>query len=194
MQAKLERRKAAFRMHGVGLSVAILASATTLASATLSLSAPDRALASCGPGAIPLTRQRPAAAAYIPRPASQRRQAVVAAEAEASDAQAGPAPRRRTACELPLRAECLSPAYARGRTPRLMRGPLGRGPRTPSRKCTALGMRIASEAAEVSRGLLVPHEFEPVDVHQPHVGDLEVRDDRQRQEGDLQERFGQGHP
>jgi hypothetical protein len=30
MQAKLERRKAAFRMHGVGLSVAILASATAL--------------------------------------------------------------------------------------------------------------------------------------------------------------------
>jgi hypothetical protein len=42
MQAKLERGKAAFRMHGVGLSVAILASAT------LSLSAPDRALAGCG--------------------------------------------------------------------------------------------------------------------------------------------------
>ena len=42
MQAKLERGKAAFRMHGVGLSVAILASAT------LSLSAPDRALAACG--------------------------------------------------------------------------------------------------------------------------------------------------
>ena len=43
MQAKLERGKAAFRMHGVGLSVAILASAT------LSLSAPERALAAaCG--------------------------------------------------------------------------------------------------------------------------------------------------
>jgi hypothetical protein len=42
MQAKLERGKAAFRMHGVGLSVVILASAT------LSLSAPDRALAACG--------------------------------------------------------------------------------------------------------------------------------------------------
>jgi hypothetical protein len=43
MQAKLERGKAAFRMRGVGLSVAILASAT------LSLSAPERALAAaCG--------------------------------------------------------------------------------------------------------------------------------------------------
>jgi hypothetical protein len=30
MQAKLERGKAAFRMHGVGLSVAILTSATAL--------------------------------------------------------------------------------------------------------------------------------------------------------------------
>ena len=47
MQAKLERGKAAFRMHGVGLSVAILASAT------LSLSAPDRALASCGTSSHP---------------------------------------------------------------------------------------------------------------------------------------------
>src|SRR5271170_3406697 len=44
MPAKLERGKAAFGMHGVGLSVAILASAT------LSLSAPDRALAACGTG------------------------------------------------------------------------------------------------------------------------------------------------
>jgi hypothetical protein len=47
MQAKLERGKAAFRMHGVGLSVAILASAA------LSLSAPDRALASCGTASHP---------------------------------------------------------------------------------------------------------------------------------------------
>jgi hypothetical protein len=47
MPAKLERGKAAFRMHGVGLSVAILASAT------LSLSAPDRALAACGSGSHP---------------------------------------------------------------------------------------------------------------------------------------------
>jgi hypothetical protein len=47
MQAKLERGKAAFRMHGVGLSVAILASAT------LSLTAPDRALAACGTGSHP---------------------------------------------------------------------------------------------------------------------------------------------
>jgi hypothetical protein len=48
MQAKLERGKAAFRMRGVGLSVAIL-----LASATLSLSAPDRALAACGGASHP---------------------------------------------------------------------------------------------------------------------------------------------
>jgi hypothetical protein len=47
MQAKLERGKAAFRMHGVGLSVAILTSAT------LSLTAPDRALAACGTGSHP---------------------------------------------------------------------------------------------------------------------------------------------
>jgi hypothetical protein len=47
MQAKLERGKAAFRMHGVGLSVAILASAT------LSLSAPERALAACGGSSHP---------------------------------------------------------------------------------------------------------------------------------------------
>ena len=47
MQAKLERGKAAFRMHGVGLSVAILVSAT------LSLSAPNRALAACGASSHP---------------------------------------------------------------------------------------------------------------------------------------------
>jgi hypothetical protein len=47
MQANLERGKAAFRMHRVGLSVAILASAT------LSLSAPDRALAACGTASHP---------------------------------------------------------------------------------------------------------------------------------------------
>ena len=47
MQAKLERGKAAFRMHGVGLSVAILANAT------LSLSTPDRALAACGGSSHP---------------------------------------------------------------------------------------------------------------------------------------------
>jgi hypothetical protein len=47
MQAKLERGKAAFRMHGVGLSVAILASAT------LPLSTPDRALAACGGSSHP---------------------------------------------------------------------------------------------------------------------------------------------
>ena len=47
MQADLKRGNAAFRMHGVGLSVAILASAT------LSLSAPDRALASCGTASHP---------------------------------------------------------------------------------------------------------------------------------------------
>jgi hypothetical protein len=47
MQAKLERGKAAFRMRGVGLSVAILASAT------FSLSAPDRALAGCGASSHP---------------------------------------------------------------------------------------------------------------------------------------------
>jgi hypothetical protein len=47
MQAKLERGKAAFRVHGVGLSVAILVSAT------LSLCAPDRALAACGASSHP---------------------------------------------------------------------------------------------------------------------------------------------
>ena len=47
MQAKLERGKAAFHMKGVGLSVAILASAT------LSLAAPDRALAACGAASHP---------------------------------------------------------------------------------------------------------------------------------------------
>ena len=47
MQAKLERGKAAFRMHGVGLSVVILAGAT------LSLSAPDRAQAACGASSHP---------------------------------------------------------------------------------------------------------------------------------------------
>jgi len=47
MQAKLERGKAAFRMHGVGLSVAILASAM------LSFSVPDRALAACGGASHP---------------------------------------------------------------------------------------------------------------------------------------------
>jgi hypothetical protein len=47
MQADLKRGKAAFRMRSVGLSVAILASAT------LSLSAPDRALAACGGSSRP---------------------------------------------------------------------------------------------------------------------------------------------
>ncbi|MGB7973287.1 MAG: hypothetical protein WCF81_02820 [Roseiarcus sp.] len=47
MQAELKRGNAAFRMHGVGLSVAILASAT------LSLSGPDRALAACGASSRP---------------------------------------------------------------------------------------------------------------------------------------------
>jgi hypothetical protein len=47
MQAKIKRGKAPFRMHGVGLSVAILASAT------LSFSAPERALASCGTASHP---------------------------------------------------------------------------------------------------------------------------------------------
>jgi hypothetical protein len=42
MQADLKRGNAAFRTHGVGLSVAILAIAT------LSLSAPDQAFAACG--------------------------------------------------------------------------------------------------------------------------------------------------
>jgi hypothetical protein len=47
MRARLERGKAAFRMHGVGLSVAILASAT------LSLCAADRARAGCGASSHP---------------------------------------------------------------------------------------------------------------------------------------------
>jgi hypothetical protein len=40
---------------------------------------------------------------------------------------------------------------------------------------------------------LVAHELELVDVDQAHVGDLEVRDHRERQEGDLQERLGERH-
>jgi hypothetical protein len=48
MQADLKRGKAAFRMRNIGLSVAILASTT------LSLSAPDRALAmACGGSSRP---------------------------------------------------------------------------------------------------------------------------------------------
>jgi hypothetical protein len=47
MQADLKRGKAAFRMRAIGLSVAILASAT------LSLAAPDRALAACGASSGP---------------------------------------------------------------------------------------------------------------------------------------------
>jgi hypothetical protein len=47
MQADFKRGKAAFRMRGVGLSVAVLASAT------LSLAAPDRALAACGGSSHP---------------------------------------------------------------------------------------------------------------------------------------------
>jgi hypothetical protein len=47
MQADIKRGKAAFRIRGVGLSVAILASAT------LSLSAPERALAACGGSSHP---------------------------------------------------------------------------------------------------------------------------------------------
>jgi hypothetical protein len=47
MQTNLKRGNAAFRIRGVGLSVAILASAT------LSLSAPERALAACGGSSHP---------------------------------------------------------------------------------------------------------------------------------------------
>jgi hypothetical protein len=47
MQTNLKRGNAAFRMRGIGLSVAILASTT------LSLSAPDRALAACGASSRP---------------------------------------------------------------------------------------------------------------------------------------------
>jgi hypothetical protein len=47
MQADLKRGKAAFRTRNIGLSVAILASATLL------LSAPDRALAACGGSSHP---------------------------------------------------------------------------------------------------------------------------------------------
>jgi hypothetical protein len=47
MQTNLKRGNAAFRMRGIGLSVAILASTT------LSLSAPDRALAGCGGASRP---------------------------------------------------------------------------------------------------------------------------------------------
>ena len=47
MQADLKRGNAAFRIRGIGLSVAILASAT------LSLYASDRALAACGASSRP---------------------------------------------------------------------------------------------------------------------------------------------
>jgi hypothetical protein len=47
MQADFKRGRAAFRTRNIGLSVAILASAT------LSLSAPDRALAACGGSSQP---------------------------------------------------------------------------------------------------------------------------------------------
>ena len=47
MQADLKHGKAAFRMRSVGLSVALFASAT------FSLSAPDRALAACGGSSRP---------------------------------------------------------------------------------------------------------------------------------------------
>jgi hypothetical protein len=47
MQADIKRGNAAFRIRGVGLSVAILAGAT------LSLSAPERALAACGGSSRP---------------------------------------------------------------------------------------------------------------------------------------------
>jgi hypothetical protein len=47
MQINPKRGEAAFRIRGVGLSVAVLASAT------LSLSAPDRALAACGGSSHP---------------------------------------------------------------------------------------------------------------------------------------------
>ena len=40
---------------------------------------------------------------------------------------------------------------------------------------------------------LVAHELEAVDVDQPLVGDLQMRDDRQRQERDLQEWLLQHH-
>jgi hypothetical protein len=50
-----------------------------------------------------------------------------------------------------------------------------------------LGLRIAADAAagrKPAAATLVTHERKFVDVDQAHVGDLEVRDHRQRQEGD----------
>ena len=77
----------------------------------------------------------------------------------------------------------------------LMRGPPRRGPRTPARICTPLrGITPdASAGREPAAATLVPHELEPVDIDQAHVGDLEMRDHRQRQERDLQERLGERH-
>jgi hypothetical protein len=93
-----------------------------------------------------------AAAANTPRPAGLR-QAVAAAAAEASGAQAEPAARRCAACRPPLRVGWSRPASTRRRTRRLIRGPLlrgplrrgprRRGPRTPARLCMPLGRRSA---------------------------------------------------
>ena len=142
MQAKLERGKAAFRMHGVGLSVAILASAT------LSLSAPDRALAACGASSHPARRQRSGAGGTH----------AATSTAATSSGRWRRKPRMRGRVQrlgAARPANCRfgqsdwSPACAR-RAPKPMRGPLQRGPRTPARICAALDMRIASEAAEES--------------------------------------------
>ena len=140
MRAKLERGKAAFRMHASGYP------SRFWPVATLSLSAPDRALAACGASSHPAGVHAAASGAGGSHAATSTvATSSGAAEAEASDARTDPAPRRRAACKLPLRVEYWSPACAR-RAPRPMRGPLQRGPRTPPRICAALDLRIAAEA------------------------------------------------
>ena len=101
MQGKLERGKAAFHTQSAGSSFAILAGASLIAA--LTLWAPDRALAACGASSHPSGVHTGVGGGVHAATSIALRGQVAAAEAEASGAQAGPAPRRCAACKLPLR-------------------------------------------------------------------------------------------
>ena len=148
MQAKLKRGEAAFQTRSVGLSIAIFAGVPLIAA--LTLGAPDRALAACGASSHPAGIHAVGGggggvhvATGIAAPSGGG-----GGGGGSLGCAGGPAPRRCAACRPPVLAEWSK--WARTlRAPRVMRGPLRRGPRTPPRKYTALGMRIVSETAEV---------------------------------------------
>ena len=144
MQAKLKRGKAAFHTRSAGSSVAILAGASLIAA--LALCAPDQALAACGGASHPAgvhaaaeRRRRRSRRDQAP----QRRQAVAAGR-KPRMCRLESTPRRCAACQSPARAGWSRRAPTR-RARRVTRGPPPRGPRTPARICTPLGLRIAPD-------------------------------------------------